>query len=78
MLDEKFGVNGTSTREEFNSKAIAWNYGTLFRDRRRELKLTQRQVVYKICREQTYIAHIERGKADIQLPIFSASPMYLE
>ena len=24
MLDEKFGVNGTAGREEFNARAIAW------------------------------------------------------
>ena len=70
MLDEKFGVDGTQEREEFNAKALAWYYGTLLRDRRRELKLTQRQVAEKIGREQTYIARIERGKADIQLSSF--------
>lgn len=70
ILDEKFRVKGTSTRGEFNSKAIAWYYGSLFRDRLRELNLTQRQVVYKIGREQTYIARIEIGKADIQLSKF--------
>ena len=77
MLDEKFGVDGTQEREEFNAKALAWYYGTLLRDRRRELKLTQRQVAEKIGREQTYIARIERGKADIQLSSFSASPQCL-
>lgn len=70
MLDEKFGVDGTPEREEFNAKALAWYYGTLLRDRRRELKLTQRQVADKIGREQTYIARVERGKADIQLSSF--------
>lgn len=70
MLDEKFGVDGTAAREDFNAKAIAWYYGTLFRDRRRELKLTQRQVADRIGREQTYIARVERGKTDIQLSSF--------
>lgn len=70
MLDEKFGVEGTPEREEFNAKAIAWYYGTLLRDRRKELKLTQRQVADRIGREQTYIARVERGNADIQLSSF--------
>lgn len=70
LLDEKFGVDGTPEREEFNAKAIAWYYGSLIRDRRKELKLTQREVADKIGREQTYIARVERGKADIQLSSF--------
>lgn len=70
LLNEKFGASGTSSREEFNAEAIAWYYGTLLRERRRELKLTQREVAEKIWREQTYIARVERGKADIQLSSF--------
>lgn len=70
LLDEKFGVDGTPEREEFNAKAIAWYYGSLLRERRQELKLTQRQVADKIGREQTYIARVERGKTDIQLSSF--------
>lgn len=70
LLNEKYGVDGTPKREEFNAKAIAWYYGTMLRDRRRELKMTQREVADKIGREQTYIARVERGKADIQLSSF--------
>ena len=70
LLDEKYGLEGSPEREEFNAKAIAWYYGTLLRDRRRELKLTQREVANKIGREQTYRARVERGRADIQLSSF--------
>lgn len=70
LLDEKYGKEGTPTRDEFNDNAVAWYYGTLLRERRRALKLTQRQVAEKIGREQTYIARVERGKADIQLSSF--------
>lgn len=70
LLDEKFGVDGSESRDAFNDKAIAWYYGSLLRERRRELKLTQREVAERIGREQTYIARVERGKADIQLSSF--------
>ena len=70
LLDEKYGVSGTPTREEFNAQAIAWYYGSLLRDRRRELKLTQREVADKIGSKQTYIARVERGKTDVQLSSF--------
>lgn len=67
LLDEEYGVKGTPERDEFDAKAMAWFYGTILRDRRKELKLTQREVAEKIGREQTYIARIEKGKSDIQL-----------
>ncbi|MGN0224107.1 MAG: helix-turn-helix domain-containing protein [Muribaculaceae bacterium] len=67
MLDDKYGVSGSPQRAEFDAKAIAWYYGSILRERRRELKLTQRQVAEKVGREQTYIARVERGKADVQL-----------
>ena len=70
MLDQKYGVADTPEREEFNAKAIAWYYGSLLRDRRRELKLTQKEVAERIGRKQTYIARIERGKSDIQISSF--------
>ena len=70
MLDEKYGKFGTESRGEFDAKALAWYYGQLIRDRRQELKLTQREVAEKIGREQTYIARVEKGKTDLQLSSF--------
>lgn len=70
MLDEKYGIHGTITRNEFDEQSLAWYYGNLFKERRKELKLTQRDVAEKIGREQSYIARVERGKVDIQLSSF--------
>ncbi len=70
MLDEKYGVHGTDTRNEFDEQSIAWFYGNMLKERRKELKMTQREVAEKIGREQSYIARVENGKADIQLSSF--------
>ena len=70
MLDEKYGVHGTNARNEFDEQSIAWFYGNMLKERRKELKMTQREVAEKIGREQSYIARVERGKADIQLSSF--------
>lgn len=70
QLDEEYGEPGTPNREEFHEEALSWYYGQLLRDRRRELKMTQKDVAEKIGREQSYIARVERGKADIQLSSF--------
>lgn len=70
QLDEEYGKRGTPEREEFHEEALSWYYGQLLRDRRRELKMTQKEVADKLGREQSYIARVERGKADIQLSSF--------
>ncbi len=70
QLDEKYGENGTATREKFNENAMAWYYGDILRERRKELKLTQKQLAQKIGKEQSYIARVEKGEVDIQLSNF--------
>jgi len=70
MLDEKYGKLGTDSRERFNEESLAWFYGNMLRERRKELKLTQRQLAEKLGREQSYIARVESGKADIQMSSF--------
>ena len=69
-LDEKYGVQGTSPREKFNEESLAWFYGNMLRERRKELNLTQKQLAEKLGREQSYIARVENGKTDIQLSSF--------
>lgn len=70
MLDEKYGGFDTPSREQFNEESLAWFYGNMLRERRKELNLTQKQIADKIGREQSYIARVEQGKADIQLSSF--------
>ena len=69
-LDAKHGIPGTPSRKQFDEESIAWFYGNILRERRKELNLTQRQIAEKIGREQSYIARVESGKADIQLSSF--------
>lgn len=69
-LDEKYGKPGTERRDQFDEEALAWFYGNMLRERRKELKLTQKQVAERIGREQSYITRVENGKADIQLSSF--------
>lgn len=69
-LDNKYGKIGTHSREMFNEESIAWFYGNMLRERRKELSMTQKQLAEKIGREQSYIARVESGNADIQLSSF--------
>jgi ribosome-binding protein aMBF1 (putative translation factor) len=70
QLDEKYGKLGSDERNQFDEESLAWFYGNMLRERRRELKLTQKQVAEKLGKEQSYIARVESGKADIQLSSF--------
>lgn len=69
-LDQCYGARGTMKREKFDEESIAWFYGNMLRERRKELNLTQKQVAEKLGREQSYIARVENGKTDIQLSSF--------
>lgn len=70
MLDDKYGTHGTDTRNEFDEQSLAWFYGNMLKERRKELNLTQKELAEKLGRDQSYIARVERGKADIQLSSF--------
>lgn len=69
-IEKLHGKPGTPQREQFDEESLAWFYGNMLRERRRELKLTQKQVAEKLGREQSYIARVENGKADVQLSSF--------
>lgn len=69
-LDKRYGKPSTAEREKFDEESLAWFYGNMLRERRKELNLTQKQVAEQLGREQSYIARVENGKADIQLSSF--------
>ena len=69
-LDKRYGAQGTAGRDKFDEESLAWFYGNMLRERRKELNLTQKQLAEQLGREQSYIARVESGKADIQLSSF--------
>lgn len=54
-------------RAAMDAKAMAWFYGEILRDRRKELKMSQAALVEKAGAKQSYIARIEKGEVDMQL-----------
>ena len=70
LLDKRYGKSGTPTRTAFEEKALAYYYGEVLKDRRKELKLTQKQLAERVGKERSYIAHIEKGETDMQLSSF--------
>ena len=75
QLDKKYGEAGTESRTTFHEKSIAWYYGEILRDRRKELKITQQELAEKVGTARSYIARVEKGETDIQVPSFSVLPV---
>jgi len=70
ILDRKYGERGTDSRSVFEENAYAAYYSEILKERRRNLKMTQQQLADKVGKERSYIAHIEKGKTDMQLSSF--------
>lgn len=70
LLDREHGKRGTETRGEFEKEAIAYYYGEILKEKRKELKLTQEQLGEKTGLKRSYIAKIEKGETDMQISNF--------
>lgn len=70
LLNNKYGELGTEGRTAFHEKSIAWYYGEILRDRRKQLKITQQELAEKVGTARSYIARVEKGETDIQLSSF--------
>ena len=66
-LDEKYGLQGSATRTEFDMKAQSFILGELLKEERMKANLTQAEMARKTGTKKSYISRIENGKADIQL-----------
>lgn len=62
LLDNKYGETGTESRAAFHEKSIAWYYGEILRDRRKQLKITQQELAEKVGTARSYIACVEKGE----------------
>ena len=66
LMTEYVGPAGSPEREEMETKAKAWFYGEILRERRRELKMSQAALAEKVGAKQSYIARLEKGEVDVQ------------
>lgn len=71
LLDRKYGEIGTDARTSFHEKSIAWYYGEILRERRKELKITQQELAEKVGTARSYIARVEKEKLTFRFQAFS-------
>ena len=60
LLDRKYGKEGSASRDEFDQQSVAWYYGEVLRNRRKEKKLTQQQLADAVGVKRSYISRIEK------------------
>ena len=70
LLDNIYGEVRTESRTTFHEKSIAWYYGEILRDCRKQLKITQQELAEKVGTARSYIARVEKGETDIQISSF--------
>ena len=70
LIDKRFGIKGTESREKFREKAFSYYFGEIIRNRRRMLKISQEELAKLIGKKRPYISRIENGE-DIRLSNFA-------
>lgn len=69
-FDKKYGPEGSPSREAFEARAMAYYYGEILKEQRKQQKMTQKQLADKIGKKREFISNIERGNSDMQLSTF--------
>ena len=68
LLDNKYGEVGTDSRTAFHEKSIAWYYGEILRNRRKELKITQQELAEKVGTCLLYTSPSPRDRTRSRMP----------
>ena len=67
LFDQKYGIQGTKSREDFEQKAEAYLIAELIKDSRKKANMTQEQLAEKLNVNRTYISKIERASSDVRM-----------
>jgi HTH-type transcriptional regulator/antitoxin HipB len=67
LFDQKYGKEGTSTRDNFKQKAEAYMVAELVKASRKKANLTQEQLAAKLEVKRSYISKIERASSDVRI-----------
>jgi len=62
ILAERYGEEGSESREKFREVAYSYYFGEILRNRRKELKMSQEQLAEAVGKKRPYISRIENGE----------------
>ncbi len=69
LLDKEFGKEGTSSRNQFKEEAYTYYLSQILKSRRKELKISQKELADRIGKQRPYISRVENGE-DLRLSNF--------
>ena len=70
LLTKKYGIKGTSKRDNYDVDSLAFRLGVMLKEARKEANLTQEQLAERTGTKKSYISRIERGLSDIQISTY--------
>ena len=62
LLAERYGKEGSDSREKFREDAYAYYFGEIIRNRRKELNMSQEGLAEAVGKKRPYISRIENGE----------------
>lgn len=65
LFDQKYGIEGSKGREEFEQRAEAYMVAELVKESRKKAHLTQEELAEKLNVKRSYISKIERASSDV-------------
>jgi HTH-type transcriptional regulator/antitoxin HipB len=66
-LDNKYGKNGTTSREKYEEEFESFKIGVLIQEARKKQHMTQEELALKVGTTKNYISRIENNASDIRL-----------
>lgn len=67
LFDQKYGVKGSKSREEFEGRAQAFMIAALVKEARAKSNLTQQELADRLEVKRSYISKIERAVGEVRL-----------
>jgi len=62
LLAERYGTEGSESRDKFREDAYAYYFGEIIRNRRKELNMSQEKLAEAVGKKRPYISRIENGE----------------
>ncbi|MCT4637148.1 MAG: helix-turn-helix domain-containing protein [Bacteroidales bacterium] len=62
LLTERFGEEGSKSREKFKEEAYSYYFGEIIKNRRKKLKMSQQRLAEIVGKKRPYISRIENGE----------------
>ncbi|REG92061.1 helix-turn-helix domain-containing protein [Algoriphagus antarcticus] len=66
-INDKYGVNGTESREKYEQSFESFKIGVLIQEARKRKNLTQEELALRAGTTKNYISRIENDASDIRL-----------